>query len=109
MPILKKNNKSCHIVLFNLRLFGVKGSKYIIGEVLIKAGGLNCCKAVYKAFSAVHKVEDILSSPALYTISPTVKEYNLLIVNSDLLISIPATWFQFTSKAKRKISRHRRI
>ena len=41
--------------------------------------------------SAGHKVEDMLSSPALYTISPTVKEYDLLIVIRDLLISIPVT------------------
>ena len=41
--------------------------------------------------SAVHKVEDMISFPALYIISPTAKEYDLLIVIRELLISIPVT------------------
>ena len=41
--------------------------------------------------SAVSKVDDMLSNPTLYTIVPSAKEYDLLLVIRDLLISIPVT------------------
>ena len=39
--------------------------------------------------SAINKVDDMLSNPALYCIAPSAKEYDLLLVIQDLLISLP--------------------
>jgi hypothetical protein len=38
--------------------------------------------------SAIHKVDDMISNPALYCIAPSAKDYDLLLVIQDLLISL---------------------